>query len=105
MNDNKLYREPINLKSPILIKDIPKELPGNAFNIIVEELEKGNVLSALYDQNSMPDETLYFARFKYPFMGKFLKKCKLSGNNEIYYTCLDKQNGCTVLYAGEQQSK
>ena len=97
---------PLNLKFPIDLTQIPKELPENAYYIINQELKLGNQLIYLQNQSGMPDETIYVAEFLYPFRGKYssvkfkLEYCNVTTHNDCL-ECIDEE-GCVVFYAGKK---
>jgi hypothetical protein len=97
--------KPLNLQKPIDISQIPKDLPGNSYKVIMQEINLRNELLYLENQSGMPDETVFVAAFSHSFYasyegGKFIFENGSSNGYEQCLICSDN-NGCTVIYAGK----
>ena len=100
--------KPINLQKPIDISQIPTDLPGNSYAVIIQEIKLKNELLYLEYQSGMPDETVFTAAFSHTFFashegGLFVFE---RGSSNGYKQCLvcSDNNGCTVIYAGDVES-
>lgn len=95
---------PLNLQKPIEISQIPKDLPGDSYKVIIQEINLGNELLYLQNQSGMPDETIFVAAFSHSFHtshegDKFIFKSGSSNGYEQCLVCSDN-TGCTLIYAG-----